>query len=97
MQQNLHTRTVNTTLEHVDLSYCIIGPVGVQHMTQYIRTPDGGEPCALTKVFCLFHTFFLPFSGKACCMHVHAHARLVCMHYTSNTACKVPKFRTHVT
>ena len=26
--------TVNTTLEHVDLSWCIIGPVGAQHLAQ---------------------------------------------------------------
>ena len=26
--------TVNTTLEHVDLSWCLIGPVGAQHLAQ---------------------------------------------------------------
>ena len=88
MQQNLHTRTVNTTLEHVDLSYCIIGPVGVQHLAQYIRTPDGGEPCALTKVFCLFSYLFQV--RHVACMYMHMHVWYAC-------TCKVPKFRTHVT
>ena len=41
--------TVNTTLEHVDLSYCYIGPVGTQHLAQALRVNTSVKTLDLSR------------------------------------------------
>ena len=41
--------TVNTTLEHVDLSWCRIGPVGAQHLAQALRVNTSVKTLKLSR------------------------------------------------
>ena len=45
------SRTVNTTLEHVDLSRCCIGPVGAQHLAKALRVNISVKTLDLSQNF----------------------------------------------